>query len=169
MRKIILTMAVVSAGVVISGVGASAQGIKEGQWSMSMATKMAGVSEESAEAMEAMENMSPEEKAMMQQMMGGMNIGVSGNAAGITTSITQCVSDQNPVPEMQRGENCKETHSLNGNTVNFEVVCDDSRSTGQVTYQEDSMQGLIKSQQMVDGKKTDVEIEITGQYEGPCS
>ena len=169
MKKFILVMAVVSVGFIVFVVGLRAQGIKEGKWSMTMVTKMEGMDQESAEAMKDMENMSPEEKAMMQQMMGGMNIQMKGNSSGITTTVSQCISNQNPVPDMSSGKDCQETHTIDGNTVNFEVVCSDGKSSGQVTYQEDSMNGVIKSHEMVEGKETDVTIEIKGQYEGPCS
>ena len=169
MKKFILAMGVVSVGVVTFVIGLRAQGIKEGKWSMTMVTKMEGMEQDSAAAMKEMENMSPEDKAMMQQMMGNMNIKMNGNSAGITTTITKCVSNQNPVPDMNNSEGCKETHSMDGNTVSFEVVCKESTSTGQVTYKDDSMEGVVKSHQMVDGKETNATIEISGKYVGPCS
>ena len=169
MKKFIFTMAVVFAGSIVFVVGLRAQSIKEGKWSMTMVTKMGGMDQQSAESMKEMENMSPEEKAMMQQMMGGMNIQMNSNGAGMTTTVSQCISSQDPVPNTKRDEDCQETHTMDGNTVNFEVVCKDSKSTGQVTYKEDSMSGVIKSHQTADGQPTDVTIDIKGQYVGPCS
>ena len=166
MKRIGLVTVVVSAGMVVFVVGAKAEGIKEGKWSMTMVIQMPGMEEQSAEAMKAMENMSPEEKAMMQKMMGNTQIG--GNSAGMTTTTIQCVTNQNPVPEKDDQKNCQKTHTIDGNTVNFEVICDDSKSTGQVTYSENSMKGTIKSQQTTQGG-SDVTIDITGEYVGPCS
>ena len=57
MKKFILAMIVVSAGAVIFVGGLRAEGIKEGKWSMTMVTQMEGMAQESAEAMEYMENM----------------------------------------------------------------------------------------------------------------
>ena len=168
MKKFILAMAAVSAGSLVLISGLKAQEIKEGKWSMTMVTQMEGMGQESEDAMKEMENMSPEEKAMMQKMMGGMNIHMNSGAPGITTTVTQCVSNDNPVPEMNSKEHCKETHSMAGNTVKFQVVCDESDSSGQVTYKDDSMEGMVKSTQMVDGKATNATIKISGKYLGPC-
>ena len=171
MKKFILAMAVVSAGVFIFAVESRAQGVKEGKWAMTMTTKMEGMAQESAEAMKEMENMTPEEAAMMKQMMGkmNMNLQMSGNGQGMTTSVTQCISGQNPVPDVNKLKDCKETHSIDGNTVNFSVICSDSNSTGQVTYQDDSMEGTVQSHQVVDGKEVNATVEIRGKYVGPCS
>ncbi len=161
MKKIILGAVIILTVVFIQE--ARAEGIKEGKWSITVVTKVQGMEGQAAEAAKAMEDMSPEEKAMMQQMMGGMGM----NANGITTTITKCVTNENPVPETE--ENCHETHSINGNTVNFETICDDSKSTGQVTYEGDSMRGTINSHATIGGQETDSTIEISGQYVGPCN
>jgi hypothetical protein len=142
----------------------SAQTIKEGKWSMTIVTKVAGMAEEMSEAMKEMEKMSPEEKAMMQQMMGGMNIAAGEDGQGLSMTMTQCVSADNPVPDMNPDKDCTETHSVNGSTVTFEVTCPDSHSTGEVTYNDETMQGTIASQ----SKEGDVTMEISGAYEGPC-
>ena len=167
MKKLILTVGVVSVGAFIFVAALKAQGIKEGKWSMTMVTKMEGMGQEMDEAMKGMEEMSPEDAAMMKNMMGKMNVQMDGQ--GMTTTVTQCISSQNPVPEMRTPKDCKQTYSLDGNTVNFQVVCDEMDSTGQVTYKEESMEGVVKSRQKIDGKVTNVTIEISGKYLGPCS
>ena len=48
MKKFILATAIISAGVVIFSIGASAQGIKEGKWSLTIVTKMAGMEQQTA-------------------------------------------------------------------------------------------------------------------------
>lgn len=168
MKNPILAAAIVFAGLAVSVSGAGAQGIKEGKWTMTMVTKMDGMGDEAAAAMKEMDNMSPEDKAMMQKMMGGMNVHMAGAGAGMSTSVTKCVTNENPAPDATAEEGCRQTHSISGNTVNFETVCTDSKSTGQMTYSGDSMTGHIKSHQTVDGQATDTTIEVTGQYVGPC-
>lgn len=170
MKKSILTIGVVLAGLVVSLVGVRAQGVKEGKWSMTMLTKTEGMSSDMNDAMKEMESMPPEQKAMMEQMMGQMNLQMNATAQGMTTTITQCISNANPVPEMNKNsdEDCEETHSMDGNTVSFKVVCRESDASGQMTYHDDSMQGLIQSRQMVDGRETNTTIEIRGKYLGPC-
>ncbi len=174
MKKLILTSTILIAVAVVFVIGArAAQGMKEGKWEMRMVIKMDGIGEEYSKAMKEMENMPPAEKAMMQQMMGKMGMGMNVNAEGMTTTVTQCLSSQNPVPPMDKMNNnakdCKETHSMNGNTVKFEAVCKGSKSSGEMTFDGDSMHGKIKSQQKSDGKDVDATIEMTGKYLGPCS
>lgn len=165
MKKIIAAAAV-AAGMAVFATGAQAGGIQQGKWAMTMTTKMqgAGFDAKSAAAMKAMQNMPPEKKAMMQAMMGKMNMGVSMNGQGMTTTTTACVTDQNPVPETPHHENCKTTHSTDGNTVHFEVTCPKSTSKGDVTYDDHVMKGAIVSQ-TAQGKIT---TDIAGKYIGPC-
>ena len=171
MKKFILAIFVVSVGVVIFAVRLRAEGIREGKWSMTMVTKMGGMEEETAKMNKEMENMSPEDAAIMKQMMGKMNMQMDRNSQGITTTVTQCISNQNPVPDVNMQKDCKETHTMDGYTVNFHVTCDESKSDsiGQMTYTDDSMEGEIKSHQVVDGKEVNSTIEISGKYVEPCS
>ena len=144
----------------------AAQGMKEGQWSMTMTIQADGMGDEAANAMQEMEQMPPEEKAMMQQMMGGMKMGVGAQGMGITSS--QCMTNAHPVPQRDDEKDCQETHAIKGNAVHFDVVCDDSQSSGEVTYDNDSMTGHIKSTRREHGRETTSTIGIRGQYEGPC-
>ena len=136
---------------------------------MTMVIQADGMGDEAAKAMKEMEKMSPEDRAMMQHMMGGMNIGVRSQGMGMTMKSSQCLTNDHPVPKRDNQNNCQETHSINGNTVQFDIVCPDSNSSGQVTYQNDSMKGTIKTTQTEHGKATNATIDISGQYEGPCT
>ena len=168
MTKIILSTFAMCVMAAVFAIGVRAEGVKAGQWSMTMVTKMEGMSEEMNEAMKEMENMSAEEKAMMQKMMGNMNVQMGAGSQGITTTITQCVSNDHPVPTMENDEDCEETHTIDGNTVKFEMACKSSKSTGEVTYNNDAMEGQIQSQQIENGKEVNATIELSGQYLGPC-
>lgn len=168
MKRTIIAAGIVSVGLLVFAGRANADGVKEGQWSMTTVIRMEGADDQSAEAMAEMEKMSPEEKAMMEQMMGGMKFGAPGGGMGMSTTTTQCITNDNPVPESEDQEDCQKTHSMTGNTVHFEVVCDDSRSTGDVTYENESMHGTIQSTQTADGTEENVTIDISGQYVGPC-
>ena len=169
MKKGMLALGASIAVVVFAYTARAAQGIKEGQWSMTMVIQADGMGDEAAKAMKEMEKMSPEDRTMMQQMMGGMNIGVRGQGMGMTTKFSQCMTNDNPVPKRDGQNNCQETHSIHGNTVQFDVACPDSKSSGHVTYKNDSMKGTIKTTQTERGKETNVTIDISGQYEGPCT
>ena len=172
MKKSILVLLCCSAFIVFA-TAVRAEEIKEGKWSMTMVTKMEGMPPEAAQAMKEMENMPPEAMAMMKKMSGKMNFQMAGDAQGITTTVTQCVTNKNPVPDAKMPEKCQQTHTINGNTVNFQVSCNakDTQidSTGQVTYKGDTMQGNIKSRQVINGKSMDAAIQINGKYLGPCS
>ena len=144
-----------------------AEGIKEGQWSFTMTTKIGGEGNPTAEMNAAMEGMSDDEKAMMQQMMGGMNIHMG--ADGMTTTTSHCVTNDNPVPEMEELDGCETTHNVDGNVVTFESTCTDSHSNGTLTYSEEAMEGVITSTKTENGEEMGVTIEITGKYEGPCT
>ena len=169
MKKLLIIV-----GILLMGMGFSSQSnaaIKEGEWSMTMTVQMDGsMGQEMAKAQKEMENMAPEEKAMMQQMMGkmGMQMGAAqGN--GMTISRKQCITNAHPVPQQEHENSyCKETHSTSGNAVHFEVTCKDSHSIGDVTYNNDSMKGTIKSTQTKRGKEENVLIDLKGQYVGPC-
>jgi hypothetical protein len=170
MKKFVLVTLMCSVLAVIFTVRATADGIKEGKWSMTMLTKIEGLSPEAAAAMKQMENMPPEAAAMMRKM----NVQVSaGPGGGISTTVTQCITNQNPIPKSKRMEDCQEKHDRNGNTFNFHVTCDKQGmqmdATGHVTYSGNSMEGQIKSHQVAQGRDMNATIDITGQYVGPCS
>lgn len=167
MKNMILSAVIVAAGILAVVNAASAADIREGKWSMTTVMRVEGMDGQAAEAMNAMEGMSPEDKAMMQQMMGGMNIGGPGGGMGMTSNSTQCITNDNPVPQAS-GQDCQTTHTVNGNTVHFETTCADSHSTGDVTYENDSMTGTIKSTLTERGQTQDVTIDINGEYVGPC-
>lgn len=169
MKGIIFT-AVVSLGFLFSA-AANAAAIKDGQWSMTMVIRAEGMDEQMAEAQKQMESMSPEEKAMMGQMMGGMGMqmgGQSGGGMGMTITNTQCITNDNPVPKGEDEEGCEKTHNFRGNTLHFETVCKDSHSKGKITYKNTSMKGTIETTKTVKGKAEAATIDISGEYVGPC-
>ena len=162
-----LWLTVAAVGAVIFAISVSAAGIKEGKWSMSMTIQAEGMGNEAAQAMRETENMSADQLAMMQRMMGNMGIGMSGQ--GMTINTSQCMTNDNPVPRRSDDSpKCQEKHTQKGNTVHFEITCPDSTSTGQVVYQNESMQGTIKTTKTEHGRSTDTTLNISGQYQGPC-
>ena len=136
---------------------------------MTTVIHVAGMENEMAEAQKEMDNMSPEEKAMMKNMMGGMGMKMGAQAGGMSITHTQCITNDNPVPKDETQKNCESNHTIKGNTVNFETTCPDSHSTGQLTFNNDSMKGTIESTSTQKGKKENVTMDINGQYVGPCT
>ncbi len=164
MNRVMVVVGVLCVGILAVAGGATAASVKEGKWSMTTVIQMDGADPQAAEAMREMENLPPEQQAMMQRMMGG-----PGGAPGMSTTTTQCITNDHPVPESKGQEDCQQTHTITGNTVEFEVVCADSRSTGEVTYKGDSMKGTITSTQTARGQQRNMTIDISGEYVGPCS
>ena len=163
----------IAAGVVIAMATAAcvawaAQGIKEGKWAMSMTMQAPGMDGQAAQAMKDMERMSPDERAMMERMMGGMGMHAGPGGAGMTVTTSQCLTNDNPVPTREEEHKCQQTHTTKGNTVTFKTVCPKSTSEGTVTYKNDSMQGTITTTETKRGKPVTTTIDISGRYEGPC-
>ena len=169
MKQWMLVLGASLAVVVCAGTARAAQGIKEGQWSMTMTIQADGMGDEAAQAAKEMEKMSPEDRAMMQQMMGGMKMGGGAQGTGMTVQSSQCMTNDHPVPTQDEQKDCQETHSITGNAVHFDVVCKDSTSSGDVTYHNDSMTGHITSTRREHGRETTSTIDLHGQYEGPCT
>ena len=169
MKRAIISAGVLSVGLMFLASAAHAAGIKEGEWSMTTAIHMDGMGDEMAKSQKEMENMSPEDKAMMQQMMGGMNIGGPGGGMGMSTTTSQCITNDNPVPEANNQEGCTRTHDMSGNKVHFEVTCANSHSIGDVTYKNESMKGSIVSTQTENGQEVKSTIDISGEFVGPCA
>jgi hypothetical protein len=167
----------VCAMIVLPCIAANALSFKEGKWSMSITTKFDPNSSEAKEmqkAMKEMENMPPAARAMMEKMQGGMGVKMgAGPQGGMTTTITQCLSDKDPVPDMEASnKDCQQTHEIKGNTVTFKSVCKvkgtETTTTGNMTYKGDSMKGEVKSRAVSRGKTMDTTMEMTGKYLGPC-
>ena len=142
---------------------AKADGFKEGQWKMTMVTHMDNMSPEMAQAMQQMQNMPPEAQAMMKAR--GISMGANGQ--GMTMTITQCMTKENPVPKHshETEDHCKTTHEMDGNTVKFSSTCDfnDMKmdSSGEMTYTGDTMQGHIKSHQVRGGGSLRIQALIS--------
>ena len=168
MKKGLSAAGAAAMAAMLANTVSAAQGMKEGQWSMTMTIQADGMGDEAANAMKEMEQMPPEQKAMMQQMMGGMKMGVGAQGAGMTMTSSQCMTNAHPVPQRDDEKDCQETHAIKGNAVHFDVVCKDSKSSGDVTYDNDSMTGQITSTRRERGRETTSAIDIRGQYEGPC-
>jgi hypothetical protein len=152
-----------AAGTCVAG---AAQAIKEGKWAMSMTVQNEAMGDAAADAAREMEQMSPEERAMMERMMGGMKVGPHGQ--GMTIQTSQCLTNDRPVPTRDDQRGCEETHTTEGNAVTFKVVCPKSTSEGTIAYSGDTMQGTITTTETKRGQPVTTTMSINGRYEGPC-
>jgi len=169
MKKFVGVLVVIFAGTLIWAGGLWAEDFMAGEWTITMVTKIEGMEREMAQVAAMMETMPPEQKAMMDQMMGGLNIQMDVGREGMTTTFTQCLSEENPVPDLKETHGCEMTHTTEGNKTTFQAVCPTSTLAGEITYKKSTMNGVIATRQMIDGKETNATITMTGQYIGPCS
>lgn len=168
MKNFIVMVGLLAAAVFVFVNGAEAD-IREGEWTMTTVIHVEGMEGEMAEAEAAMAEMSEEERAMMEQMMGGMKMKMGGAAGGgMSMTSTQCITNEDPVPDASNEEKCESTHTVNGNKVHFETVCETSRSTGDVIYTNNKMSGTIQSVSTENGQEQKSTIDISGEYVGPC-
>ncbi|MBF0490661.1 MAG: DUF3617 domain-containing protein [Candidatus Omnitrophica bacterium] len=171
MNKCILAIVVVLFLGGIQSSVAKAQGMKEGKWSMTVESKMEGMTPEYTQAMKQMENMPPEVKAMMQKN----GVSMSANGQGVAMTYTQCLTKQNPVPKGKDSAkyNCQETHEMNGDTVSFHMSCHNGdmsmEGEGHMTYSGDTMEGETKMKRISNGKEATITMHTNGQYLGACS
>jgi hypothetical protein len=165
-----------SAIFLVSCSPAGSSGFKPGKWTMTMTTVIEGNSPEAQQAREAakqMQNMPAPARALMQKMQGGMGVSVETDAQGnMVTTVTQCLTDENPVPDAKMPKTCKQTHSVRGNTVTYQTSCKDrnfeAETKGKMTYKGDAMKGESRTHQVVQGKAMDTLVRIDGKYLGPC-
>jgi hypothetical protein len=145
---------------------------------MTTVTKIGGNSGQAAEmekAMKELENLPPAAKEMMKKM-GGAQMSMGTQGGGLKTTITQCITNANPVPKMDKGKDsnaCEQTHDINGNTVTFHSICKDKdgqiEMNGKMTFTGETMEGQMKSHQVnPGGQATDATIDLSGKYLGPC-
>jgi hypothetical protein len=150
MKKFVLgALGFLVMGLIFTAVASEEEGLKEGKWTMTMVTKMEGLPPEAAAAM------------------------AQAGAPGMTTTVTQCITHENAIPNTKMPPECEQTVQRNGNTFNYHITCNkpdnQMEQTGEVTYSGDTMQGLVKSHQTNAGSSMDMTIQISGQYIGPCS
>lgn len=179
-RGVIILLLVVALGGFVSIVRAKDMpgDFKEGQWRITVVTKMDKMPAEMEEAMKELNNLPPEARAQMQLVqnsMGAQGMQMNFGNQGMTVTTTQCLTEKNPVPDhtqAQFKERCQSRHQIVGNTVNFQTTCNyegsQIESTGNMTYSGGSMKGHIKTHQVASAQAMDTTLDMTGEYLGPC-
>ena len=141
------TLAALATVLACSAGGAAAQSMKPGLWEVT--TKMTSSSGDLEKSMAQMQKqmaaMTPEQRKMMEEMMGKQGGGMAGAAPGGTPGgaagssvkicVTQEMADKQAVPK-QQGD-CTHTNApRSGNTMKFSFVCTKPPSSGegQVTF-----------------------------------
>jgi hypothetical protein len=97
---------------------------------------------------------------------------IPGMPAGAMMSHTvkSCLSKENYIPEASREQSdCKvENQTIDGNTVNWTVVCKETTSKGSVTYAGDTMNGVMESKTKAEGREINSKITMSGKRIGAC-
>lgn len=157
---------------------AHAQTIKPGLWEIT--TQMQGGSGElsaaMAQAQKQMENMPPEQRKMMQDMMAkqGIQMGANGGTGmSIKMCMTQEMIDRNEVTSRQadhQQNDCTHTNSpRSGNSMKFSFVCTKPPSSGegQVTFTSaDAYSMKMSTTSMARGKPEKMDMQTSGRWLG---
>ncbi|MBV8036697.1 DUF3617 domain-containing protein [Roseateles sp.] len=114
---------------------AHAQAMKPGLWELKQTPQLDPERQaQMAQAQKAMESMSPEQRKMMESMMGqhGVSMGFSGGAITIKACITKEQAERNMTPTGERG-NCTHNSQRSGNVIKTRFVCTDPVGEGEST------------------------------------
>ena len=114
---------------------AHAQNIKPGLWEFKQTAQLdAAHQAQMAQAQKAMESMTPEQRAMMQQMMAqhGVSLNVAGGAITLKTCITKEQAERNLAPVTNNGQ-CTQDVKRSGNVIQTHFVCTNPDSEGDAT------------------------------------
>lgn len=114
---------------------ADAQTMKPGLWEFKQTPQLDPARRAQLEqAQKAMENMPPERRAMIEQLMGkqGVNISMAGGTFTIKTCVSKEQAERNMAPVQQHG-NCTQDVKRSGSTIQTHFVCTDPAAEGDAT------------------------------------
>ena len=165
----------ISASLILLGMafGASAQTMKPGLWEIG--NKMQSASGEMEKGMadlqQQMATMPPEQRKMMQDMMGKQGVSISaapGGGMAIKVCLTPEMVARNEMPT-QQGD-CKSTQSpRSGNTMKMSFVCTKPPSSGegQITFvSADAYTSQMTVNTTVGGKPEQMKMDSGGKWLG---
>src|SRR3569832_762981 len=166
--KRILLAALAGASVSI----ASAQSLKPGLWESTHKTQFAGdsqMAQQMAQAQQAMANMPPEQRKMMEDMMKSRGVSMNMGAGGAMTvkyCMTKEMAERKEVPA-QRGD-CKTTQQpMGGGKFKMSFTCTNPPSSGEgeVTFASPEAYSMRMSvNTTVQGKPEKMNMEGSGRW-----
>src|SRR4051794_5256863 len=86
---------------------AMGQGQKPGLWETKTTIRNAQMDEEMAKMQREMASMPPEQRQMMENMMAGQGVGISGNAMTSRMCISREQAAAGSVPQAQAADHCQ--------------------------------------------------------------
>lgn len=113
-------------------VSTQAQTMKPGLWEFKQTPQLDPARQaQMAQAQKAMDNMPPERRKMMEDMMAqrGVSMNLAGGTITVKTCITQEQAERNMAPVTHRGH-CTQDVKRSGNTIQTHFVCTDPASEG---------------------------------------
>jgi len=114
---------------------AHAQTMKPGLWEFKQTPQLDPTRKAQMEqAQKAMENMPPERRKMMEDMMAqrGVSMNMAGGSITIKTCVTKEQAERNFAPVTHHG-NCTQDAKRSGSTIQTHFVCTDPASEGDAT------------------------------------
>lgn len=129
MKLLALLIAGLAAGA------ASAQTLKPGLWELRQTPQLDPARKaQMAQAQKAMENMPPEQRAMMEQMMAqrGVSVNMAGGVITVKACITKEQAERDLAPVGSQGS-CTQDVKRSGNVIRTHFVCSDPAAEGDST------------------------------------
>lgn len=112
-----------------------AQTIKPGLWEFKQTPRLdPALKAQMEQAQKAMENMPPEQRKMMEQMLAqqGVSVNMAGGVISVKTCVTKEQAERNLAPVSHQG-NCTHESKRNGSIIQTHFVCTDPASEGDAT------------------------------------
>lgn len=167
--KLVCVLAALAAGAFTTG--ASAQNLKPGLWEVTnkMQSSSGELEKARAQMQQQLAGMPPEQRKMMEEMMGkqGVKMGPGGpGAMSVKTCLTKDMVERNDVPA-QHGD-CKTTsQQRTGNTIKMAFTCTNPPSSGEGQYtivnpEAYTMKMVVRS--TVQGKSETMNMDASGKW-----
>ena len=161
---------VIAAILTAASLSAGAQTMKPGLWEVDNKMRAEGkMGQEMAQMQQAMANLPPEQRKMMQDMMAkqGVALGKGGpGTIGMKVCMTKEMAEQNEVPS--GNDDCKHKASpRSGNTMKISFTCTNPPSSGdgQITFVSPEAYTVNMSMNtVVEGKPQKVDMEAAGKW-----
>ncbi len=112
-----------------------AQALKPGLWELKQTPQLDATRQAKlAQAQKAMENMAPDQRAMLEQMLAqrGISMNMAGGSISLKTCITKEQAERNLSPVAQHG-NCTQDVQRSNNVLQVHFSCTDPASDGDAT------------------------------------
>ena len=89
------------------------------------------------------------------------------------TTITQCITKEDPVPKQDESSNCKiKNMKQTGNSVSWDMECDQQgqkmTSSGEMSYSGDTFKGTVTAKMGAQAGNMTMTMKMTGKRIGGC-